>query len=141
MKRELLIPNKDIQEGGDHFESVYNPIHEIGKGFSDMPKKIKNSNENLEFLNEIDKFMKDQQEDGEINPMFRYFFEPVADGKAYYQIVNADLKNDMFLVRRCKGICLDEYSHGVFGDIAWVDGNYVHQRICQKESIDNLFSK
>jgi hypothetical protein len=141
MKRNLLIPVKDLKEGGEHVGSKYSPIHEIGKGFSDMPNKIKQSNENFEFLNEIDNFMKEQQEVDEINPIFRYFYEPVADGKAYYQVVNLDTANDKFLVQRCEGICLDEYSHGVFGDIAWVDAEYVYARITQRDALSVLFSK
>lgn len=132
MKRKLLISEKELK--GKFAESIYSPVAETD--IHNINKAIEGSEKNLKHLQEIDAFFKEEG-----TSIFRYFDMTVADGKAFYQIINFDKNTNQFLVKRCKGICLDEYADGYLGDECWADGEFVARLLQTKDTLSELFSK
>jgi hypothetical protein len=134
MKRKLLISEKDLR--GEFAESIYSPVAETDSKLVGIKAAIKASRENHKHLEEIDAFFK--KDDSEV---FRFFPVSVADGKAFYQIINYDINSKQFLVKRCKGICLDEYADGYLGEERWVDFFYAKGALKKKDALAEMFKE
>ena len=104
--------------------------------FSRINEMIKESDENLEHLRELSLLAEDKDK-----YLGNYFSLNVADGRAYYQVQQFNKTADKYLVKRCLGICLDEYADGFLGDGRWVDGEYVRHQVEARKALERLFSK
>lgn len=133
MKRKLLISNKDLR--GKFAESIYKPLLETDLSIVGIGAAISAAEKNEKFLKEIDDFFKKED-----TVIFRSFSVPVADGKAIYQVINQDVNSGQFLVKRCTGICLDEYADGYLGNECWADGDFVIRQIKREDAMAKLFS-
>lgn len=133
MKRKLLISNKDLK--GEFAESIYKPLFETDFSIVGIDGALSAAEKNGNFLDEIDKFFKKED-----TVIFRSFSVPVGDGKAIYQVINQDVNTGQFLVKRCTGICLDEYADNYLGNECWADWNFVMGEIKRKDVLKELFS-
>ena len=103
--------------------------------YSDIDVSIENSEKNLTHLKSIDKI---QEANGE-NLLYRYFFRPVADGNAWYQVTNVTSKTAT--VQWCDGICLDNYQDGMLGYGGTVPIDMVSNMVSLRIEMDKLFSR
>ena len=103
--------------------------------YSNIDQSIKNSDLNLKHLQDIDKA---QEAKGE-NLLYRYFFRPVADGRAWYQVTKVTKKTAT--VTWCDGICLDDYQDGMLGDEATLPIDMIAQLVSSRIAMDKLFSR
>ena len=112
----------------------YQPLHSIrlAPGFEKIKEEIANSQKNLEHLMKCDK---EAQEKNTL--LHRYFHLPVADGRAYYQVTRVTTKTAT--VKRCEGICLDEYADNMLGDGCTLPIAMVKQQVKAVESLNKLF--
>lgn len=104
--------------------------------FSRIKEIVQESDENLQHLKELS--LKAEQKDKYLGSFFSL---NVADGHAYYQAVEYNKTADRYLVKRCLGICLDEYADGYLGEWRWADGDYVRQMVESRKSLERLFSR
>lgn len=103
--------------------------------WSNINKCIENSKLNLKHLQDIDKA---QAEKGE--PLLhRYFYRPVADGRAWYQVTKVTARTAT--VTWCAGICLDDYVDTMLGEEATIPRTMVEQLVNARVSLEKLFSK
>ena len=109
----------------------YKPILDTDTG--DWTADIANSEKNLEHLQ---KLSKEAREKGTF--LHSYFAEPVADGKAFYQVVKID--GDKCTVQLCDGICLDDYVHDYFGYIKEIDLEYAQSKVKGMGALAKIFS-
>jgi hypothetical protein len=112
----------------------YKPQHSIklAPGFEKINEEIANSKKNLEHLQNCDK---EAQEKNTL--LHRYFHVPVADGMAYYQVTKVTARTAT--VKRCEGICLDEYADGMLGDGCTLPIAMVKQQVKAVETLNKLF--
>lgn len=104
--------------------------------FSLIKEMIKKSDENLQHLRELSLLAENKDK-----YLGNYFSLNVADGRAYYQVHQYNETADKYLVKRCLGICLDEYADHYLGEWRWVDGDYVRHQVEARKSLERLFSK
>jgi len=104
--------------------------------FSLIKEMIRESDENLIHLRELSLLAENKDK-----YLGSFFYLNVADGRAFYQVIQFNNKGDKYLVQRCLGICLDEYADHYLGDSKWVDGDYVRHQVEARKSLERLFSK
>lgn len=131
MKRKLLISEKELR--GKFAESIYAPVAETN--VHNINKAISAAKRNFKHLQEIDEFFKKDN-----TPIFRFFSLSIEDGNAFYQIINFDKNTDQFLVKRCEGICLDEYADGYIGNERWIDGDFVTAQLASRDAFAKLIA-
>jgi hypothetical protein len=102
--------------------------------FNDWEKARVNSEHNYEVLKRIDQQQRDR---GEL--LWRYFRRNVADGYAYYQIVRVTKKSA--IVEVCRGICLDEWTDNMLGEVCELPIKIVRDLIEQKDNLEKLFGR
>lgn len=114
----------------------YKPIFEtnFGGGFSNIDKINENADKNFEHLVTIDKLAKEK---GQL--LFRYFYLPVADGKAFYQITK--VTKTRATVTLCTGISLDEWYDRTLGVKSSLPIAKVMQLVQSRQALEDLFSK
>lgn len=82
--------------------------------------------------------MKCDKEAQEKNTLLhRYFQVPVADGMAYYQVTRVTSRTAT--VKRCEGICPDEYADGMLGDGCTLPIAMIKQQVKVVETLNKLF--
>lgn len=67
----------------------------------------------------------------------RFFYLPVADGRAYYQVTDVDgnkVKVEHFDHE------MNDYKASYLGDGKWIDKGWVKDKLKQKEKLKDLFS-
>lgn len=104
--------------------------------FSRIKEMIRESDENLQHLKELSLLAEDKDK-----YLGNHFYLNVADGRAYYQVHQYNVTADKYLVKRCFGICLDEYADNFLGDSRWVDGEYVRHHVESRKALERLFSR
>ena len=110
---------------------VYYPIPvDFSQGTSEM---IRLWDENQKRVMEIDKEGKVK---GEL--LGRMIMEPVADGKACYQIVKVNKRT--VRIKSVKGIG-DDYTVPYWGDEASIERSYAENHIAYRDRLDALFSR
>lgn len=116
-------------------ELRYNlPEIEVGPGFSTIQKDIKKSEENFQFLVDLDNKAKEKYD-----ILGGYFSLTVADGKVPYQLV--EINNKLAKVVRCAGICLDQYEDQILGNEAWIPLKKAEELINYQRRLSALFNK
>lgn len=95
--------------------------------YSNINQLIKNSELNLAELKRIDA----QQPKGSI--LFRYFYEPYADGRIHWQVVK--VSNRTCTVMACEGINLDEWAKGTQA----IKLGYAEEMIKRRVAMETLF--
>lgn len=100
--------------------------------WSNVDTVIENSKLNLLELQEIDK---KQKAKGKI--VFRYFDVPVADGKAFYQVIK--VTKTKAVVKLCSGICLDDYMDMILGEGGEIPLSVANDLIGRMDAIRKLF--
>lgn len=103
--------------------------------YSNIDQTLKNSDANLKHLQDIDKA---QEAKGE-KLLYRYFYRPVADGRAWYQVTKVTAKTAT--VTWCDGICLDNYQDMMIGDEATFPINVIADLVSSRIALESLFSK
>lgn len=93
------------------------------------------SRENYQKLRELS--LKAQEKDKYVG---NFFSLNVADGYAHYQVMEFNPDLDKYLVKRCLGICLDEYADSFLGEWRWADGDYVRHNVDTRLRLEKLFS-
>lgn len=99
---------------------------------SDLETARVNSDRNYDVLKTIDR---EQRNRGEL--LWRYFRRNVADGYAYYQVVRVTKKSA--IVEVCRGICLDEWTDNMLGEVCELPIKIVRDLIEQKDNLEKLF--
>ena len=122
---KMKIP-KNLEYDRNAMEGDYSRINEM----------IKESDENLQHLKELS--LKAEDKDKYLG---NHFSLNVADGRAYYQVREYNAAADKYLVKRCLGICLDEYADHYLGEWRWVDGDYARHQVEARKSLERLFSR
>lgn len=112
----------------------YQQEYPIDMGFDKIKELRENSQKNLDNLQAIDK---EAREKGEL--LYRYFYVPVADGRAYYQIIK--ILGTKVAVRICFGICLDSYVDHVLGERSTLPLKKAKQLVESRQALEDLFSK
>ena len=102
--------------------------------WSDIDKCIKNSEINLKHLQDIDKA---QEAKGE-QLLYRYFYRPVADGRAWYQVTKVTSKTAT--VTWCAGICLDDYVDMMLGEEATISRGMIENMVNGRIALEKLFA-
>ena len=103
--------------------------------YSNIDVSIENSEKNLAHLKSIDKA---QEAKGE-KLLYRYFYRPVADGRAWYQVTKVTARTAT--VTWCDGICLDDYQDYMIGDEATLPVDMIANLIESRIALDKLFSR
>jgi hypothetical protein len=98
----------------------------------DIEKRIERSRVNFRTLEDIDEEAKNK---GTI--LYRYFFVPVNNSRAFYQVIAVD--GDKAVIKRCKGLCVEEHSDQYFGEKAVVNLVWVAMQIQALDKIRNIF--
>ncbi len=104
--------------------------------FSRIDEMIRESDLNLQHLRELSLLAEDNDK-----YLGNFFSLNVADGRAFYQVNQYNRTADKYLVKRCLGICLDEYADHYLGEWRWVDGEYVRHQVESRKALERLFSK
>lgn len=104
--------------------------------FSKINEMIRESDDNLRHLRELSLLAESKD-----RYVGNYFSLNVADGRAYYQVQQFNKKADKYFVKRCLGICLDEYADGFLGEGRWVDGEYVREMVEARKALERIFSR
>lgn len=104
--------------------------------FSRINEMIRESDENLVHLRELSLLAENKDK-----YLGSYFSLNVADGRAFYQVIQFNNKADKYLVQRCLGICLDEWADHYLGNSRWVDGEYVRHQVEARKTLERLFSR
>lgn len=99
---------------------------------SDWETARRGAEYNYDALKIIDR---EQRDKGEL--LWRYFRRNVADGYAYYQVVRVTKKSA--IVEVCRGICLDEWTDNMLGEVCELPIKIVKDLIQQKDSLEKLF--
>lgn len=107
----------------------------IDFSFGEIAEKISLSKSNYDKLRKLS--LKAQEKD---NYVGNYFSLNVADGYAYYQVVEFNRESDKYLVKICRGICLDEWVDNFLGESRWADGEYVRHNVDTRIRLEKLFS-
>lgn len=119
-------------------EFVYNqPEVEIQAGFSNIDEQIQKSNDNFKLLKELGK--KSQEAGHEV--LGGYFSMVVADGKVWHQVTAYNKTAKLYFVKRCAGICLDEYYDQYIGESEWLKAEFVEDKVKGQRAMEKLFSK
>ena len=100
--------------------------------FTDWEKARVNSEHNYDVLKGIDM---EQRDKGLL--LWRSFRRNVADGYAYYQVIKVTKKSA--IVEVCRGICLDEWTDNMLGEVCELPIKLVEDLISQKDAMDKLF--
>ena len=108
--------------------------------FSDMASNIdvviEKSNQNLKLLEDLGQ----KSEEAGFEVLGGNFSLPVADGKVFHQVVAYNKQANLYFVKRCSGICLDEYFDSYIGEGQWLDANWVKDKILGEKTMKKLFS-
>ena len=104
---------------------------------SNIDEAIDKSEQNLELL----KSLSEKAEEAGHEVLGGYFHLPVADGRVFHQAVAYNKQAKLYFVKRCAGICLDEYFDSYIGEGEWLNGNWVEDRIKGQKAMGKLFSK
>lgn len=104
--------------------------------YSRINEMIRESDDNLMHLKALS--LKAEERDEILGSFFHL---NVADGRAYYQVHEYNAKADRYLVKRCLGICLDEYADRYLGEWRWADGDYVREMVNARKVLERLFSR
>lgn len=97
-------------------------------------EESKQAKENFAFLEELDKKARERY------PILGgYFTLPVADGKVCYQVVAVTERTAT--VKRCAGICLDEYADMILGYGATMSLQRASELVRGTRALNDLFSK
>ena len=114
-------------------ELVYNqPEVDISK----IDEAIKNSNDNLKLLKEL----RTKSEEKGFDILGGYFSMPVADGTVFHQVILYNKKEDLYFVKRCAGICFDEYYDQYIGYGEWLKSDFVEDKVLGTKAMEKLFS-
>lgn len=104
---------------------------------SNIDEAIAKSEQNFELLKSLGE--KAEKEGFEV--LGGYFFLPVADGRVWHQAVAYNKQAKLYFVKRCNGICLDEYFDSYIGEGEWLNADWVEARIKGQKAMEKLFSK
>jgi len=99
---------------------------------TDWQRASVNSEHNYNVLKGIDI---EQRDKGLL--LWRNFRRNVADGYAYYQVIKVTKKSA--IVEVCRGICLDEWTDNMLGEVCELPIKLVEDLISQKDAMDKLF--
>lgn len=129
-----LLPGEFIYNDLSFLDNIYEPVANL-----DLKAEWKTLNgkieKNFQHLKSIDQKAKEKK--GDI--LYRYFDTPVADGRAYYQVV--EIKGKKAKVYLCEGICPDNYADHILGAESWMDLGRVTAMIHGRDKLEKLFSK
>lgn len=104
---------------------------------SNIDEAINKSEQNFELLKNLGK----KAEEAGHETLGGYFSLVVADGKVWHQAVAFNKQAKLYFVKRCNGICLDEYYDSYIGEGEWLNADWVEDRIKGQKAMEKLFSK
>lgn len=114
-------------------ELIYD-LPEIKISSNNFREGIIQADKNLEHLKNLAKRAKELD-----NLLGSYFSVTVADGKVFYQVVEKDNFKDKGIVKRCAGICLDEYVHELLGYEAELPIAKIKELVNRETALQKLF--
>lgn len=116
-------------------EFIYSK-EEIDFSKINIDEAIDKSEQNLELL----KSLSQKAEENGYEVLGGYFHLPVADGRVFHQAVAYNKQAKLYFVKRCAGICLDEYYDSYIGEGEWLNASWVEDRIKGQKAMKKLFS-